>query len=73
VITLFTLENCPRCNEIKELLEKEKREFTIKRMDDAEARTEMLIEGCYEVVAPVVKIDGAYFTYEEFMNKEEKT
>ena len=72
MVTLYTLPLCPRCNEIKEILDETGHPYLIKSMEDAEALTEMRFDGCYEVVAPVVKMGDKYFTYDEFMSVNKK-
>lgn len=69
MITLYTLDDCPHCNEVKELLERENTPFIVKYMDNAEDLSELRYDGNFDVVAPVIKIDDEYFTYEQFMEK----
>jgi glutaredoxin len=62
MITLYTLENCPHCEQLKERLTAAGYEFQEKNMQDGEALAEMRINGCFEVMAPVLLVDGRFYS-----------
>jgi glutaredoxin 3 len=66
-ITLFTLPDCPRCEEIKMLMEEAGIMCSIRMMNDPEALADLRFNGCFEVEAPVIQVFDEYLTYDEFM------
>lgn len=67
IVTLYTLPECERCEEIKKILEESGVIPVIRSMNDPEAVTELRFNGCFEIEAPVIRILDVYFNYEEFM------
>lgn len=57
-IIVFTLETCPRCEQVKSAMLDAGLEFDEMRMDSAEGITELRINQCFAVEAPVVYFRG---------------
>ncbi len=57
-IIVFTLETCPRCEQIKSAMLDAGIEFEEMRMDSAEGVTELRINQCFATEAPVVHFRG---------------
>ena len=55
-IKVYTLPSCTRCESLKEELHKRGIDFIVAEMDSAESITEMRIEGCFAMEAPVLAI-----------------
>jgi glutaredoxin len=72
MIVIYTLPDCPRCDEVKRLLNENKVDYTTRSMDDPEALADLRFNGRFDVVAPVIENNGYYYTYEEFMNTTEE-
>jgi len=60
-ITVYTLPNCPNCDELKGLLRDAGIEFTHRDIEDEDNYTELLIDGCPYVEAPIVRINGQFY------------
>jgi len=63
MITVYTLENCPHCEEIKAKLTASGYEYEEMDMSLPENITELRINGCFAMEAPVVCVDGQYYEY----------
>jgi|WetSurMetagenome_2_1015567.scaffolds.fasta_scaffold306470_4 hypothetical protein len=55
-IKVYTLPSCVRCGILKDELNKRKIDFLIAEMDTAESITEMRVESCFAIEAPVLAI-----------------
>jgi len=53
---VYTLEVCPNCMKLKEALTKAGIEYDERDMQSAESITEMRINGCFAMEAPVLQI-----------------
>ena len=62
-LTLYIMENCPNCLQIKSKLLACGYEFDIQPMDTAESITEMRVNGCFAMEAPVLRVDDEFFEY----------
>ena len=65
---IYTLPDCPRCEEVKQILNDNNFPMDVLDMNDPEVLADMRFNGCFEVVAPVIQFGDTYYTYEEFMN-----
>jgi glutaredoxin len=65
-ITVYSLPCCPRCDELKSFLGGAEMAFTEANMEEPAAITDLRVEGCFAVEAPVLQIvDGdKIFFYE---------
>ena len=57
-IIVFTLENCPRCEQVKNAMLDAGLEFEVMGMDTADGLTELRINQCFAIEAPVVCFRG---------------
>lgn len=57
-IIVFTLEHCPRCEQVKNAMLDAGLEFEVMGMDTAEGLTELRINQCFAIEAPVVYFRG---------------
>ena len=55
-INVYTLENCPNCELLKEYLDAAGMPYTIRNMMEAEALTELRINGIFVREAPVLQV-----------------
>ena len=62
-IIIYSLENCPRCEEIKGKLSASGYEYVERDMSTAENLTELRVNGCFAQEAPVVRIDECFYEY----------
>ena len=60
---LYTLEHCPNCLQLKSKLIACGYEFTERPMDTAESITEMRVNGCFAMEAPVLQCDDKFYEY----------
>ena len=66
-LTLYTLPNCPRCDEVGEILTALGYFYILKSMDNPDTLADMRFEGFFGIEAPVVKLNDAYYTYEDVL------
>lgn len=69
MITLYTLPDCQNCQEVKRILNASGRRVRIRPMDTAESQTELRINGCFLMEAPVIEYEGVFMGYDEFMKE----
>jgi len=67
MITVFTLPNCPHCEDVKEMLDNQKIVYTVRSMDDAESITDLRFNGCFIMEAPIIQMGDKYLAYKEFI------
>jgi glutaredoxin len=65
MIIVYSLPNCPNCEHLKEVLKTTGYDFEERPMDSAESITDMRIEGCFAMEAPVLKVNDKYFEYKD--------
>ena len=70
-IIVFTLEDCPRCEQVKNALLDAGLEFEEMRIDSAEGITELRINQCFAVEAPVVHFQGAMLETKDLFVKDQ--
>jgi len=63
MIVVYSLQNCPRCEEMKNKLAACGYEYEERPMDTAESITDMRIEGCFAMEAPVLRVDDTFYEY----------
>ncbi|MDE4907031.1 glutaredoxin family protein [Methanogenium marinum] len=69
-INVYTLENCPNCELLKEYLNAAGIGYTIRNMMDAEALTELRINGVFVREAPVLQIGTTFLTSKDLFGAE---
>jgi glutaredoxin len=65
MITVYTLDNCPNCKELKKRLKGLRLRYEERQMDTAESITEMRVNQCFIYEAPVLQIDDIFMNYED--------
>jgi len=71
VVKIFTLPDCPKCNILKNKMKSLGVSFEDASMEDPETKTDLLMNDIYTNVAPVLFIDGKYYTHDQIFNKDE--
>ena len=62
---VYSLESCPRCDEIKTKLGIEGYEYEERDMSSAESQTDLKMMGCFAIEAPIVEYEGECYEYTE--------
>ncbi|HTY53444.1 MAG TPA: glutaredoxin family protein [Methanomicrobiales archaeon] len=65
VPTVYTLEHCPNCEMLKAYLKSRKISYAEKDMSSAESLTELRVNGCFAMEAPVLRFDDTFLTSAE--------
>ncbi|KAF1078890.1 glutaredoxin domain-containing protein [Methanogenium sp. MK-MG] len=69
-INVYTLENCPNCELLKEYLNAAGMPYTILNMMDAEALTELRINNVFVREAPVLQVGTTFLTSKDLFGAE---
>jgi len=69
-INVYTLENCPNCELLKEYLNAAGIGYTIRNMIDAAALTELRINGVFVREAPVLQIGTTFLISKDLFGAE---
>ncbi|HMK15798.1 MAG TPA: glutaredoxin domain-containing protein [Methanomicrobiales archaeon] len=64
-LIVYTLENCPNCEMLKEYLKSRKVGYLEKDMSSAESLTDLRVNGCFAMEAPVLRKDDLFLTSAE--------
>ena len=64
-LIVYTLENCPNCEMLKDYLGSRKVPFLEKDMSSAESLTDLRVNGCFAMEAPVLRKDDLFLTSTE--------
>ena len=64
-LVVYTLENCPNCEMLKEYLVSRKVAYREKDMSSAESLTDLRVNGCFAMEAPVLRKDDLFLTSAE--------
>ena len=62
VLVIYTLENCPNCEMLKDFLRSRRVSFTERDMSSAESLTELRVNGVFAMEAPVLRSDELFLT-----------
>ena len=65
VLVVYTLENCPNCEMLKEFLRSRRVRYTERDMASAESLTELRVNGVFAMEAPVLRSDEIFLTSPE--------
>lgn len=71
MVIVYTMEHCPNCEQLKGELARRKISFETRPMDSAESITEMRVNGCFAMEAPVIQVGEEFYEYrqrDEFFN-----
>jgi glutaredoxin len=69
---LYTLPDCPQCEELKRFLNESGANYEVRRMDTAAALTDLRIAGVFVRVAPVLKNGKEYLTVSDLFTLDGK-
>lgn len=67
-IIVYTLENCPNCELLKEYLSRAGAAYGVRDMMEPEALTELRINGVFVREAPVLQIGSTFLTSRELFS-----
>ncbi len=59
---IYTTPDCPRCEQLKAFLERRGVSFEVVDMTTAEALTELRVNGVFTMSAPVLEVNGRFYT-----------
>lgn len=59
---IYTTPDCPRCEQLKAFLERRGVSFELVDMTTAEALTELRVNGVFTMSAPVLEVNGRFYT-----------
>jgi glutaredoxin len=62
VLIIYTLENCPNCEMLKDYLSSRRVRYIEKDMSTAESLTELRVNGVFAMEAPVLRSDDLFLT-----------
>lgn len=57
---IYTLDCCPHCEQLKEALDEMGIDYEERNMQTAEAITEMRVNGCFAIEAPVLQYGESF-------------
>lgn len=63
-VTVYSLPVCPNCNELKKALTDMGVDYDEKDLGTTESRTTMLINSVFTSIAPVMRMNGKFYTYD---------
>jgi glutaredoxin len=64
-LIVYTLENCPNCEMLKDYLASWKVAYQEKDMSSADSLTDLRVNGCFAMEAPVLRKDDLFLTSAE--------
>lgn len=64
-ISVYTTKLCPNCKMLKQLLEQENVQYKDIDMDTPAGLTELRMNGCYAISAPVLQVDNKFYVSNE--------
>ncbi len=64
-LIVYTLENCPNCEMLKDYLATRKVAYQEKDMSAADSLTDLRVNGCFAMEAPVLRKDDLFLTSAE--------
>jgi hypothetical protein len=64
-LIVYTLENCPNCEMLKDFLASRKIAYQEKDMSSAESLTDLRVNGCFAMEAPVLRRGDLFLTSTE--------
>ena len=62
---VYTTQDCPRCEQVKKVLEGRDADFETVDMSSAEALTELRINGVFTLTAPVLQVEKDFYTVDD--------
>ena len=67
---VYSTKTCPKCEQLKQALEKAGFSFENLDMTTPEALTELRINGVFTLSAPVLQVEDRFYTVEELFRDE---
>ena len=68
-VELYTMEFCPRCDDVKQYLNQNSISYSSKDLEDPDVTVELLYEGIVPTEAPLMRVkDKIYQTADLFLN-----
>jgi glutaredoxin len=68
VLTVYTLENCPNCELLKDFLKRKGLKFSEEDMASAASLTELRVNGVFAMEAPVLRQGETFLTTAELFS-----
>jgi len=65
MLVIYTTDKCPRCAELKKQLGSLGIAFDTKDLEDPGVLTDLRVEGCFAMQAPILQIGDMYFQVSE--------
>jgi len=65
---LYTLENCPKCEQLKQHLRMVGEVFATRDMGTPDALTELRCNGVFTLAAPVLQVGGQFYTTDQLFD-----
>jgi glutaredoxin len=62
IVILYKTPDCPRCRLVAAHLERIRIDFETRDMSDPAVMTDLRCEGVFTLAAPVLQVEGHYFT-----------
>lgn len=69
-ILIYSTKSCPNCKMLKQLLEKENIRYKEIDMATPVGLTELRMNGCYALSAPVLQVDNKFYTTKEICKSD---
>jgi len=66
---VYSTKDCPKCETLKDNLHKKGIDFEEKDMSTAESITELRVNGCFAMSAPVLQVDEKFYPVEKLFDK----
>ncbi|MHC1631384.1 MAG: glutaredoxin family protein [Methanotrichaceae archaeon] len=67
---VYTTKDCPRCKQVKKVLEDWGADFQVADMTSAESLTELRVNGVFTLTAPVLQLENKFYTVEDLFDGE---
>ncbi|MFA5692334.1 MAG: glutaredoxin domain-containing protein [Acholeplasmataceae bacterium] len=64
-LVIYTTSTCPHCAELKKQLGSLGIDFDTRNLEDADVLTDLRVEGCFAMQAPILQIGDMYFQVTE--------
>jgi glutaredoxin len=65
---LYSTKSCPKCEQLKMALSKEKVQFETLDMATPKALTELRVNGVFTLAAPVLQVEERFYTVEDLFD-----
>lgn len=63
LVRVYTLPSCPNCITLKDMLDKKGVVYKVVPMDSPEGVTELRVNGCFAMQAPVLQVGDRFYEY----------